>query len=276
MQTSLRDLKSKGFVSLTYPQQLREAVAKTVMSWEKFCALPLEIKTGLPYSNGGAGVGYEFKTGAGPKGDRKENFDATRAGKDWLAKNAENIGSADALAFIEDATSLTDIAKPLILSFAQQVEEEFGIKGFRDEVNDSADSFFFRFIHYAGDREIGEETATAHVDQSGFTLHLFESDPGLQCLSYEGEWMDMPVSEGETVIIPAMQLQLRSEGSLRALCHRVIANAKTAQFGRYSAVCFIQLKRTAKYDKDGSGRLQEKPAGFNYSMPLEEFAKFFK
>lgn len=276
MNTSIGQLKSRGFVSLSYPPNLRQAVNTTVESWKKFCDLPLELKKGLPYSNGGAGVGYEFKDGSGPSGDRKENFDSTLAGRDWLNNNADQIQNQTALSFIKDATDLVDIMQPLILSFAEQVEREFGLVGFRQEVADSKDAFFVRFIHYAGDRQMGEETATAHNDQSGFTLHLFESAPGLQCLTYDKQWIDMPVDEGQTVIIPAMQLELRSKGELKALCHRVIATPETAVSGRYSAVCFIQLKHTPKYDKEGSGRLQEKAPGFNYDMSPEEFANMFK
>lgn len=86
----------------------------------------------------------------------------------------------------------------------------------------------------------------------------------------------MPVSEGETVIIPSMQMQLRSQGEIRALCHRVIATPETSVAGRYSAVCFVQLKNTPKYDKDTHGRLQEKVPGFNYELPRDEFLKLFK
>jgi isopenicillin N synthase-like dioxygenase len=156
------------------------------------------------------------------------------------------------------------------------VEEVYGLQGLYDEVANGESVFFVRFIHYFGDREVGEEIATAHPDQSGFTPHLFESAPGLQRLTYDGRWVDMPVIEGGMVIIPAMQLQLRSEGTLRALCHRVVAVSETMDVGRYSAVCFVQLPRTPKYDKATQGRLQEKEPGFNYQMSYEEFSKLFK
>ncbi len=276
MNTSIHDLKTKGFVSFSYPEDLRRAVEKTVESWKKFCDLPLEVKKGLPYSNSGAGVGYEHKEGVGNKADRKENFDVTIAGQEWLQRNIKKINNSIALDFVQNATRLVSIMKPIILDFAHQSEEAFHLEKFSDEVEASEGAFFVRFIHYFGDRDIGDETATAHADQSGFTLHLFESAPGLQCLTYEKKWTDMPVSGGETVIIPAMQMQLRSKGNLKALCHRVIATRETAQDGRYSAVCFVQLKNTPKYNKDVHGRLQEKSPGFNYEMSHEEFSKLFK
>ncbi len=276
MKTNISDLQTKGFVALSYPADLRDAVNKTVESWKKFCSLPLDVKKSLPYSNNSDGVGYEYKDGIGPKADKKENFDITTAGEKWLETNIKQIQNRVALAFVQDAVELVNIMKPTILDFAQQAEEEFTLQGFKEEVAASEAAFFVRFIHYFGEREAGEETASAHADQSGFTLHLFESAAGLQCLTPNREWIDMPVSEGETVIIPDMQMQLRSEGRLTATCHRVIATLETAKTGRYSAVCFVQFKNTPKYDKDKSGRLQEKTPGFNYGMPHHEFKKMFK
>ncbi len=276
MNTPITDLKTKGFVSLSYPANLRMAVTKAIGSWKQFCDLPTEAKKGLPYSNNADGVGYELKEGIGNKADRKENFDVTTGGQKWLEDHIENINNPTALEFVEDATALVGIMKPIVLDFARQSEEAFGLQGFVDEVDGGEDAFFVRFIHYFGDRELGEETATAHADQSGFTLHLFESAPGLQCMTFDREWIDMPVSDGETVIIPSMQMQLRSQGSLKALSHRVIATPETTENGRYSAVCFVQLKKTPKYDKNRHGRLQEKMPGFNYDMSHEEFQTLFK
>lgn len=276
MNTPISDLKKKGFISLAYPGDLRKAVNQTVKLWKQFCDLPDEVKTGLPYSNNGAGMGYEMKNGIGQNADRKENFDVTLATEDWLVQNSAQIENPVALSFVRAAANLVNVMQGMILDFAGQVEQEFSLVGFRQEVADGKKGFFVRFIHYFGDRKVEEETANAHNDQSGFTLHLFESAPGLQCLTYDRQWIDMPVDEGQTVIIPAMQLQLRSEGVLRALCHRVIANMATAVGGRYSAVCFVQLQSTAKYNKDANGRLQEKEPGFSYDMTHEQFAKMFQ
>ncbi len=276
MKTPIQELQTKGFVVVEYPKDLRNAVEKAIESWKMFCDLPVETKRGLPYSNNADGVGYELKDGVGNKADRKENFDITVSGAEWLRENSPAIENKIAEEFTTHTTALVEVMKPTILEFAKQVEIEFGILGFAKEVDESEVGFFTRFIHYFGDRKVGDETATAHTDQSGFTLHLFESAEGLQCLTFDGKWIDMPVSKGQTVIIPSMQLQLRSDGKLKALCHRVVATNETASLGRYSAVCFIQLKNTPKYDKEKGGRLQEKEPGFNYKMRLGEFSKLFK
>ncbi len=276
MKKPISDLKTRGFVALPYPGDLRSAVGTTLEAWKRFCALPTSVKQMLPHTNGNVGVGYELKDGVGNKVDRKENFDVAISGGEWLRGNIAAIKNPAALEFVQQATALVGLIKPTVLEFARQCEAEFGLDGFLDEVESGDDAFFVRFIHYFGDRQPGEETASAHADQSGFTLHLYESAPGLQCLPYDGDWIDMPVSSGDTVIIPSMQMQLRSEGELRALCHRVVATPETARDGRYSAVCFVQLKRTPRYDKDTHGRLQEKPPGFNYQMSHGEFVRLFK
>jgi isopenicillin N synthase-like dioxygenase len=235
----------------------------------------MEQKSVFRYNNFSDGIGYECKDGTGKKADLKENFDVTFTTETWLERY-KKILSPDAYRFVVLANNLTRITKPILLKFAKNIEHTFDLPGFSNEVDQSEDSYFFRFIHYFGDRENGGELASAHADQSGFTLHLYESAPGLERLTYNGRWKKMPVSRGKTAIIPAMQLQLRSHGLLRATCHRVVATKSTAKHGRFSAVCFIQLKNTPKYDKATFGRLQEKIPGFNYEMPFTEFSELFK
>jgi hypothetical protein len=233
------------------------------------------VKQNLPYSNNADGVGYEIKDGSGNKGDRKENFDVTTGSVAWLEKNIDEIKNPTALEFVKKATALVGLLKPSILEFAGESEKAFGLKDFEKEVEASESTFFVRFIHYFGDREINEEIASSHTDRSGFTFHLFESHEGFQCMNHDKKWINIPITEGGTVIIPSMQMQFRSEGELKATCHRVIATEKTARQGRYSAVCFVQLKNTPQLNKNKVGRLQEMEPGFNYSTPFEEFSKLF-
>ncbi len=273
---TIEDFKTRGFVRIKYSPKIQWAIEQVAASWKVFCALPPEVKKSLPYSNNADGVGYEFKNGVGKKADRKENFDIALGGQAWLEENIEKIDDPVALQLLRDALMLVRLMKPLIVDFAMRVEQTFDIPGFAQEVAQSERGFFIRLIHYFGEREVDEETASAHTDQSGFTPHLFQDAPGLQCKTYDGPWIDMPVGDGETVIIPAMQMQLRSGGKLRALCHQVVATTETATKGRYSGVCFVQLKDTPKYDKERWGRLQEQTPGFNYDMSIEEFAQMFK
>lgn len=275
---NITNLKSKGFVNLAYPQQLRIVVIKAEESWEEFCALPPEIKQLFSYSSKSAGVGYENKDGSGNKGDIKENFDISLAGQSFLMDVVNKYSDQHPIIreFVSNALLLLKEMSPFIISFAESCENNFNLVGFKDEINSGSEAFFVRFIHYPPQKSKGESTAQAHLDQSGFTLHLFESAPGLEYMTFDGEWKPMPVSSSETVIIPDMQMQLRSGGSLKALWHRVVANEETSKNGRYSAVSFVQFVNTPIYNKEVYGRLQEKPEGFNYEIDPEEFSRFFR
>jgi isopenicillin N synthase-like dioxygenase len=278
MNTSMQNLQKRGFISVPYPSLLREAVAKAEQHWEAFCSLPDEVKRSFPYSSNGAGVGYEDKRISGNSADYKENFDLTIGDMEWLEDQAKSTGNETILTFVLSAIKVAGLIAPSIIDFADQVEKSFGMEGFKDEVEESLNAYFIRFIHYFPGATVEQETAEAHTDQSGMTPHLFSSAPGLEHLTQDMQWEAMPVSQGEMVIIPSMQLQLRSKGQLKATVHRVVATPETIKTGRYSAVCFVQFKRTPKYDKT-KGRLQvlhKENLGFNYRLSPEEFAEYFK
>ncbi|HYF29349.1 MAG TPA: 2OG-Fe(II) oxygenase family protein [Candidatus Paceibacterota bacterium] len=271
-----KNLETIGVVNVMYPNALRTAVEQAVASWKDFCALPEKVRAKFPYNPGeGMGVGYEIKKTPGATLDLKEDFHLTLASREWLLETAATCDEPTILKFVTDAESLISIMRPTVEGFAEVIEQNFDLADFAKDIAGNSDWWFIRFLHYFGNREEGEEIATAHVDKSAFTLHLYESHPGLQHLTYEGNWEDMPVSEGETAIIPGMRLQYRSDNRLRATCHRVVATKTTAQEGRYSAVCFIHPKNTPVYDKARAGRLQEFAPGFNYTMSLEEFRNLF-
>jgi isopenicillin N synthase-like dioxygenase len=271
----MNTLKDKGYLVVKYPKDLRDLMEITIKSWKEVCMLPEDTKRDIPYSNSADGVGYELKDGSGNMGDKKENFDISLSGREWLLENIRVVNNQVILDFVNNAVLLVDRMRQTISDFAATVERDFEIKGFKQEVDDSMDKYFIRFIHYFPGASSGDEIARAHTDQSGFTFHLYESTPGLQCLEYDGDWVDSVVSSGETIIFNAMQMQLRSAGKLRALCHRVVATEESVRNSRYSAVCFVQLANTPKYNKSKNGRLQEKTPGFNYKMSVEEFSKLF-
>jgi isopenicillin N synthase-like dioxygenase len=270
------ELETKGLVQVSCPVDLREAVVRAVESWKVFCSLPENARRQFPYnSSAGMGVGYELKQTSGANLDVKEDFHFALGSEGWITGIAEEMKNPVVSRFVDDARSLAHAMEPLVLDFAQDLERRFALEGLAQEVADSEGSWFVRFLHYFGNRREGDEIATPHADKSGFTLHLYESDPGLQYLDFKKNWQEMPVSAAETAIIPGMRLQYRSRGQLKAMFHRVVATKETAVRGRFSAVCFVHLNHTPAYDKQKSGRLQEFQPGFNYEMPFEEFSKLF-
>ncbi len=274
----IRNFETEGFVDVPFPKKLQVAVRRAEKSWQAFCALPDEIKLALGYSNNSAGFGYEKKVGEGPKGDIKENFDITEEAEVSLEARMQTRTDYNLVVrnFVDHALEVAKFLRPLVANFSRLIEKEFELPGFSREVSEESGLVFVRFIHYPGQKRKGESVAQPHVDQGGVTFHLFESAPGLECLNFSGEWVPMPVSKTETVVIPDMQMQLRSVGRLRALWHRVVANDKTAKSGRYSAVAFIHFPKTPKYNKEKYGRLQEMREGFNYHLEHKKFSRLFK
>lgn len=268
MSQEMESLKKQGVAMVPYSTELRELVEAAAQDWQQFCTLPLEQKIEL--SDIGPMVGYEFKDNHEPGGDRKENFDIT---------NADTLGTMDLEAahpFMKKAAAISGAMKHLAIQFASDVEDAYKIPHLRDLAEASTDQIFTRFIHYFGDRTPGDEIASTHCDQSGYTFHLFETAGGCQRLDYTTrQWEEMPVETGMMAAFPAMQLQLVSEGELRALAHRVVATEETRDVGRYAIVCFVRLRNTPEYDKASHGRLQEFEPGFNYDMPIEDFSKLF-
>jgi isopenicillin N synthase-like dioxygenase len=275
MTLSLEKLESSGYVTMKYPPALRAGVRSAMRAWRAFCSLDTDVKSRIGYSGdvNVSGNGYELKLES--DFDRKEDFHVRVSARHSLVGEAARAGHV-AEEFVEAALDLNRLVRPLVREFAEAAQMQFGMRGLLDDVIAKEPEALIRFLHYFGDREPGDQLASQHVDKGGFTLHLYESDPGLEYLSMDGEWRPMQFSLEETAIIPGMRMQLRSENKLKATCHRVVSNEKTARAGRYSAVVFVDFAKTPYYDKTRLGRTQNYAEGFNYTMPFSEFETMFK
>jgi hypothetical protein len=183
--TKLSTLQAEGYVNIPYPRRLRAAVEAAVASWERFCGLPEAIRKRVPYSSQGNGVGYELKDGKGASADRKANFDYTSGGSAEIAAIAGDLKIPELSAFVEDLERLHALIAPEIIVFASDIEREFGLDGFAERILASRQLYFLRFIHYPAGRQQGDEIAVPHPDNSCFTFHLYESDGGLERLSFD-------------------------------------------------------------------------------------------
>jgi len=271
----IKELETEGRVYVPYPPELRIGVEEAVGAWKEFCALPEEMKVRFSYDPDAktSGNGYELKKGS--SFDLKENVHLRVNAQEMLLERARAVDDVVAPRFVEKALALNGLMGPLLRAFAEGVEREYGIPGFADDVMAKQPDWLIRFLHYFGDREPGEEIATPHTDKGGFTLHLYESAPGVERLTYDKKWVEMPLPGGKTVIIPGMGLQNRSRCRLKATCHRVVATEETAQTGRFSAVCFLNFRNARYFDKSRFGAQQEWAPGAFYDMPFEEFDTFF-
>jgi isopenicillin N synthase-like dioxygenase len=269
-------LETRGYANVPYPIGLRAKVQEAVYAWKGFCALTNETKQLISYSGDKnvSGVGYELKLDQGATKDLKEDFHIRLTEQDFLDKEAKKVGLA-ATTFVDKAFELNVLVAPVIQEFAEAAESAFAMPDFVADVEEKHPRVLIRFLHYFGGRQSGDELAVPHVDKGGFTLHLYESHPGLEYLTKERTWSPMAFSGDETAIIPAMRLQYRAENRLKATCHRVVANEESARDGRFSVVCFVDFAKTPYYDKVRSGRLQDQLMGFNYNIPFTDFKKMF-
>lgn len=274
-QVGIRDLETLGRLYVTYDPELRKAVGRAMERWEAFCALPNEQKVRFGYTPDAkvSGNGYELKLDGI---DRKENCHLrVEARKELIAMSAD----ADPMlgpAFVEAALEVNERMTHLIRTFAEHVETEYGIEGFARDVMAYQPKWLLRFLHYFGDHEPYDEIAAPHTDKGGFTLHLYESHPGVEYLTHDTrQWKELPLAHDETVIFPGMGLHHRSRCKLQGLTHRVVATEETARTGRFSAVCFFNFDNVRFYNKTKFGSMQQFPPGHFYGMPFAEFDQYF-
>jgi isopenicillin N synthase-like dioxygenase len=271
-----KELETEGRLYVTYDPSLRAGVEEAMKAWKQFTQLPEAKKVLFGYSPDAktSGNGYELKLEGAI--DRKENVHLRVNARDELLNGAAQADPVIGPAFVESALALNELMASMVRDFARTIEEECAIPGFELDVMDWQPKWLLRFLHYFGDRMPGEEIAAPHTDKGGFTLHLYESHPGVEYLTYDSrEWKALPLSHDQTVIIPGMGLQNRSKGTLRALVHRVVATEETAETGRFSAVCFFNFNHARFFDKSRFGAQQAWAPGAFYDMPFEQFDSYF-
>lgn len=274
-----------GIWTVDYPDSLKRAVGRTAQTWQRFCELPPEVQNVFTTDNMFNGSGFERKSGGGGADDKfshdsKLNFDVTKSECVNLRTRLDRIESAEskliAQEFLESISDLVNYAPSAIEQFGETLETECDISGFRQLAKNSAPNAFFRCLYYPPSKTVGETIGEPHVDNSGFTLHLYESTEGCEALSQDlKSWYSMPVTEASALAFPSMQTQLYSEGKVDGLCHRIIANETTHRLGRYAIVCFVPLKGLPPYDRATHGRLQKMKPGFNYGVDSSQFSGYF-
>ncbi|HMH70034.1 MAG TPA: hypothetical protein VK502_01420, partial [Candidatus Saccharimonadales bacterium] len=120
MSERLLDIKKDGVEMITYPEDLSYGVEHAATLWKAFCDLPPEIKRRFSAENTQNGVGYESKSGEGPHGDTKENFDFSIRGLNALLEAVETTNNKVAADFIAAVQSLGEHAAPMIEQFGER------------------------------------------------------------------------------------------------------------------------------------------------------------
>ncbi|MGF1690737.1 2OG-Fe(II) oxygenase family protein [Photobacterium kagoshimensis] len=90
---------------------------------------------------------------------------------------------------------------------------------------EDSEQTLLRVLHYPplqGDEELGAIRAGAHEDINLLTVLPAANEPGLQVLSKDGEWLDVPCDFGNLIINIGDMLQEASGGYFPSTTHRVI------------------------------------------------------
>jgi isopenicillin N synthase-like dioxygenase len=123
----------------------------------------------------------------------------------------------------------------------QDVREHFSIR--LPEMIDGSDKTLLRVLHYppmTGDEEPGAIRAAAHEDINLLTVLPASNEPGLQVLSKEGDWLDVPCDFGNLIINVGDMLQEASSGYYPSTTHRVVnPSGKRQDKSRISLPLFL-------------------------------------
>ena len=224
-------------------------------AWEaarQFFALPDEVKRRY-HVPGGAGqrgytpFGVETAKGASLS-DLKEFWHVGRdlpEGHRFSAIMAPNIWPDDVLPQFRPALqalfrALGDTGLRVLKAIAVHLGQpaEF----FESPVDDG--NSILRLLHYPPvSPEADAVRAGAHEDINVITLLLGAEEAGLQLLSRQGEWLEVPAPEGCVVINVGDMLQRQTGGQLPSTTHRVVNPAPGRRhLPRYSMPYFLHYR----------------------------------
>ncbi len=101
-----------------------------------------------------------------------------------------------------------------------------------------------RLLHYPPvSADAGAVRAGAHEDINVITLLLGAEEAGLQLLSRDGEWLEVPAPEGCLVVNVGDMLQRQTGGQLPSTTHRVVNPApERRHIPRYSMPFFLHYR----------------------------------
>ncbi|ASZ49820.1 isopenicillin N synthase family dioxygenase [Vibrio parahaemolyticus] len=219
-QQFVASLRETGFGVLKnhpIPQELVESIYK---NWhEFFCSeekndfqFNVETQDGyFPPSVSEVAKGHKVK-------DIKEYFHVYPWGQ-----IPEHL-KAEILEYYERANAFAQELLGWVEEYApEDVQEKFSIA--LSEMINNSDKTLLRVLHYppmTGEEEPGAIRAAAHEDINLLTVLPAANEPGLQVMSKDGEWIDVPCDFGNLIINIGDMLQEASGGYFPSTTHRVI------------------------------------------------------
>ncbi|MGL6042484.1 MAG: isopenicillin N synthase family dioxygenase [Sandaracinobacteroides sp.] len=237
-------------------------IAAASAATKAFFALPDDLKRQYYQPGGGGQRGYTpfgIETAKGAtQSDLKEFWhvardlpDGHRFGRQmppniWPDDNVPAFRPALQALFAAFETAGLRILKAI----AVHLEQPAGF--FDDPVTDG--NSILRLLHYppvqlnpdpilAGTPEGTAVRAGAHEDINVITLLLGAEEAGLQLLSRDGEWLEVPAAEGSLVVNIGDMLERQTGGQLPSTTHRVVNPApERSHIPRYSMPFFLHFR----------------------------------
>jgi len=120
-------------------------------------------------------------------------------------------------------------------------------EGFFEDFTRGGNSII-RVIHYPplpSDIEPGAVRAAAHEDINLMTVLPVATEPGLQLMTRDGEWIDVQTPPNVMVCDTGDMMQLLTDGRIRSTTHRVVNPAGDANRSRYSMPFFCHPRADA-------------------------------
>jgi isopenicillin N synthase-like dioxygenase len=243
-------LREKLYADVLYPSELAELM-EHAPTWKAFCSLPEAVKEQFAFADDQAEKDPGYKVRERAKGrEDKQYYHVTAQHKDLIRKyNLEALveSNPSIKSFFEFADQVYVQASALVTQIAQELEPH--IPGIMEQLGSKESRFTLRTLLYTPTNVSDMILADPHYDRSGFTLHLYESHPGLQLLDWDMQWKDAPMGPGHTIVFNGYQMERLTNGALQKTWHRVNRATPPGE-QRTSMVFFVPFSDVKKLPMD--------------------------
>ncbi len=113
------------------------------------------------------------------------------------------------------------LCQSIISDFARELDPHLG-EGLNLSSRVGQPDDKLRTLAYQGSKPGSREIGQAHCDQSGLTLAIYQSTPGLQ-LWINGEWQEITNPNGVATIFAGRRLEKFTGGQIAAMPHRILS-----------------------------------------------------
>ncbi len=166
-----------------------------------------------------------------------------------LIKRDGNIGFVEENSVLKDFFRYSVDVQRVAHEFALTIGREIGkeVPELLELINNGKVQSVLRLLHYTNDEKT-DIIASQHFDRSLYTLHLYESGPGLEFMNWDMQWTDAPIAEGKTVIFSGYRMEVMTKDKFQKTWHRVARKDDVRD--RLSMVLFVWTDAVSQYDRE--------------------------